>query len=101
MDMRSKRNTWLSCTVLLRMLNITPLEGQNLREKSSGRKRTTRTHVAGLNVIENQQNSEDSNKESSRRRERVRERRQRHGARTKALEMLSKNTNKRGTNSSA
>ena len=42
-------------------------------------------HVAGLNVTENQQDREDSGKESSRRRERARERRQRPDARTRAL----------------
>ena len=42
-------------------------------------------HVAGLNVTENQQDREDSGKDSSKRRERARKRRQRPDARTRAL----------------
>ena len=81
------------------MLNMMPLadkhEGEELRKEANS------THVAGLNVTENQQDREDSGKESSRRRERARERRQRQGAITRASERFSKNANKRGTNSLA
>ena len=66
MGMRGERNTWLSCTALLHMLNIMPLERQH-EEKSSGRKQTTR--VAGLNMTENQQDREDSGKESEQERQ--------------------------------
>ena len=79
MGMHGERNMWLSCTVLLRMLNVMPLERQ-----TRGRACKVNAHVVGLNATENQQDREDSGKES------LREGRQRQGARTR-------NVNKRRT----
>ena len=49
--MRGERNMWLSCTVLLRMLNVTPLEQQHEGEELG--KEANNTRVAGLNVTVN------------------------------------------------
>ena len=68
MGMRGEGNTWLSCTVLLRMLNVTPLERQTRgRKDREGIPEANDAYVAGLNVIENQQDREDRGMESSRR----------------------------------
>ena len=61
MGMHGERNTWLSCTVLLRMLNIMQLEQQTcIEEGEELGKEANSAHVAGLNVTENQQDREDS-----------------------------------------
>ena len=50
---------WLSCTVLLYMFNITPLERRIwiVEEGEELGKEVNSAHVTGLNVTENQQDS--------------------------------------------
>ena len=106
MGMCGERNTRLSCTVLLRMLNVTPPEW-NMREKSSGRKQTTRISRAWTWQRTSKtekiaaRRAREGSEQRARRLEGSKRRRQQRNARTRDSEKFNKNANKMGMNSSA